>query len=153
MQKHRAGQSAPDTSLIMTCGNFDPLHFGHIDGFCQAKSWFDVSGNASMHLIVQLDDDETVAEQKGVGRPVWPLPLRAAALAAVDLVSLVIPFRGGVPDEIIKLIMPDGYFKGSDRSWEDTPERQVLERMRIPFFRTKRRIRLSSSAMIERVAF
>jgi len=51
---------------------------------------------------------------KGADRPINPLDDRLAVLAALESVSLVIPFEEDTPIELIKLVRPDHLVKGGD---------------------------------------
>lgn len=134
--------------LCMTAGNFDPLHWGHIDGFYQGllpdftEHLFD-----SPALFVCVDSDRDVQCQKGLLRPHYPLIGRVSMLAALDCVTCVIPFRGGKTDAMIESVRPDWFFKGDDRSWQDTPEREILTRLGITMHRVQRRITVTSTGL------
>jgi len=57
---------------------------------------------------------------KGGDRPVNPLEDRAAVLAALASVDLVVPFDADTPRELIVACMPDVLVKGGDYTAETT---------------------------------
>jgi D-beta-D-heptose 7-phosphate kinase/D-beta-D-heptose 1-phosphate adenosyltransferase len=137
--------------IAMTCGNFDPPHAGHVDGFSQG---IDLIGACErvrpdhVKLLVGIDGDADVKRQKIDGRPYMPLVQRMMVLAAFGCVSAVVPFRGGLSDPLIEIVRPHGFFKGSDRTWWTTPERVVLLRTGTKFHRVVRRLPLTSTEFI-----
>src|SRR5262245_45210566 len=66
-------------------GCFDLLHVGHIRYLESAAAEAD-------RLIVALNDDESVRQLKGEGRPVMPASDRAELLAALRSVDFVVVF-------------------------------------------------------------
>ncbi len=93
--------------IVATNGCFDILHPGHIHYLQQAKQLGD-------RLIVLVNSDASVKRLKGEGRPINPLPHRAAMLAALECVDWVIPFDADTPAESICRILPDVLVKGGD---------------------------------------
>ncbi len=94
--------------LIFTNGCFDILHRGHVDYLEQAAHF-------GASLIVAVNTDASVRRlEKGMDRPINTLEDRMAILAALACVSLVIPFDGDTPLDLIKLIRPDHLVKGGD---------------------------------------
>jgi len=95
-------------------GGFDLLHPGHIKHFELAKKLCDV-------LIVSITSDKFVRSRKGLGRPVYPDKIRAYMAASIECVDYVVisDFKLGV--EIIKLLKPTIYIKGSDYINKKTP--------------------------------
>ena len=90
-----------------TNGCFDLLHPGHISLLNQARAACDV-------LIVGLNSDESVRRLKGDGRPVQPEHGRAAVLASLTSVDLVVIFSEDTPLELIDALRPDLLVKGQD---------------------------------------
>ena len=94
--------------LVFTNGCFDILHRGHIDYLEQAAHF-------GASLIVAVNTDASVRRlEKGTDRPINTLEDRMAILAALACVSLVVPFDGDTPLDLIKLIRPDHLVKGGD---------------------------------------
>lgn len=109
--------------LVFTNGCFDILHRGHVTYLEQAAQL----GNS---LVVGINDDASVRRQnKGGGRPINSLADRAAVLAALASVDLVVPFGEDTPLTLIMTIQPDHLVKGGD--WplnEIVGAKEVLER-------------------------
>jgi len=70
---------------VFTNGCYDILHPGHIDLLNYASSLGD-------RLIVCLDTDERVKQNKGTDRPINSLAVRAKIVSALKPVSAVLPF-------------------------------------------------------------
>ncbi|HOA05842.1 MAG TPA: adenylyltransferase/cytidyltransferase family protein [Candidatus Fermentibacter daniensis] len=99
-------------TLVFTNGCFDVLHPGHLLILETARSMGDF-------LVVGLNTDRSVKALKGPGRPAVPLSGRAAMLAALAPVDLVIPFDEDTPARLIREIRPHVLVKGGDYSAED----------------------------------
>ncbi|MBL6941264.1 MAG: D-glycero-beta-D-manno-heptose-7-phosphate kinase [Rhodospirillales bacterium] len=92
-----------------TNGCFDLLHPGHISLLSQARE-------ASGKLIVGLNSDTSVKLLKGEGRPIQTEAARAAVLASLASVDLVIIFSEQTPLKLIEELRPDVLIKGADYS-------------------------------------
>jgi D-beta-D-heptose 7-phosphate kinase / D-beta-D-heptose 1-phosphate adenosyltransferase len=90
-----------------TNGCFDLLHPGHVSLLTQAKSACD-------RLVVGLNSDASAARLKGPGRPVQGEAARAAVLASLAAVDLVIVFEEDTPLDLIAEIRPAVLVKGAD---------------------------------------
>ena len=90
-----------------TNGCFDLLHRGHLHSLDQAARRVD-------RLVVGVNTDASTMRLKGPGRPVQDLDTRAAVLAALKFVDLVVPFDEDTPAELIETVVPDVLFKGAD---------------------------------------
>jgi rfaE bifunctional protein nucleotidyltransferase chain/domain len=94
--------------LVFTNGCFDILHRGHVTYLAQARALGAV-------LVVGVNSDESVRRQnKAPDRPVNPLADRMAVLAALESVSLVVPFDEDTPLRLILELRPDVLVKGGD---------------------------------------
>ena len=93
--------------LVFTNGCFDLLHPGHIEYLIAARA-------LGSHLIVGINDDDSVRQLKGTSRPLNPLPDRMTMLAALQCVDYVIPFSEDTPLELISQIRPQVIVKGGD---------------------------------------
>ena len=101
--------------LVFTNGCFDILHRGHVTYLGQARA-------LGAAMVVALNSDASVRRQgKGDDRPINRQDDRLALLAALESVSLVIPFDTDTPLDLILAIHPDVLVKGGDWS----PERIV----------------------------
>lgn len=90
-----------------TNGCFDLIHPGHVSLLTQARAACD-------RLVVGLNSDASVARLKGAGRPVQSEAARAAVLASLAGVDLVVIFTEDTPLRLIKALRPDVLVKGSD---------------------------------------
>ena len=94
-----------------TNGCFDLLHPGHIHLLEQARAACD-------RLVVGLNSDSSVRRLKGPTRPVQQEAARAAVLASLSCVDLVVAFDEETPVELIRAIRPELLVKGADYSVE-----------------------------------
>ncbi|HYM01593.1 MAG TPA: D-glycero-beta-D-manno-heptose-7-phosphate kinase [Stellaceae bacterium] len=90
-----------------TNGCFDLLHPGHVALLSQARTACD-------RLVVGINSDASVRRLKGAGRPVQNETARAAVLASLASVDLVIVFEEDTPRTLIVEIRPDVLVKGAD---------------------------------------
>ena len=101
--------------LVFTNGCFDVLHRGHVTYLAQARA-------LGAALVVGVNSDASVKSLgKGDDRPVNVQDDRLAVLAALESVSLVVPFDEDTPLELILACRPDILVKGGD--W--TPDKIV----------------------------
>ena len=106
--------------IVFTNGCFDILHVGHIQYLQQARALGDV-------LVVALNDDASVRQLKGPGRPVTPQEQRAQIIAALACVDYVTLFSEATPLELITQLRPDVLVKGGDYTPETVVGRNVVE--------------------------
>ena len=102
----KAAQANGET-VVMTNGCFDIIHAGHIQYLTQARQ-------LGEHLIIAVNDDDSVRRLKGNNRPINTLEKRMAVLNALECVDWVIPFSQDTPKDLICQILPDVLVKGSD---------------------------------------
>jgi D-beta-D-heptose 7-phosphate kinase/D-beta-D-heptose 1-phosphate adenosyltransferase len=88
-----------------TNGCFDLLHPGHVALLGQAKAACD-------RLVVGLNSDASTARLKGPRRPVQSETERAAVLALLAAVDLIVVFEEDTPLELIRDIRPQLLIKG-----------------------------------------
>jgi len=98
---------AAGEEVVFTNGCFDILHAGH----CQI---LEQSRRVGDRLVVGLNADDSVRRLKGPTRPVNPQEDRAAVLAALACVDLVVLFDQDTPLELITTLRPDVLVKGQD---------------------------------------
>jgi D-beta-D-heptose 7-phosphate kinase/D-beta-D-heptose 1-phosphate adenosyltransferase len=90
-----------------TNGCFDLLHQGHLYSLGQAARRVD-------RLVVGINSDASARRLKGPGRPVQDEATRAAVLAGLRFVDLVVAFEEDTPEALIRQLTPDLLFKGAD---------------------------------------
>ena len=98
-----------DMRIGFTNGCFDLLHPGHVSLMNQAKAACD-------RLVVGLNSDDSARRLKGEGRPVQSEAGRAAVLASLAVIDMVVIFADDTPIELIKTLKPDVLVKGADYS-------------------------------------
>jgi D-glycero-beta-D-manno-heptose 1-phosphate adenylyltransferase len=95
---------------VFTNGVFDILHRGHVTYLARARA---LGGS----LIVGVNTDASVRRLgKGDERPLNPLDDRLAVLAALESVSLAVPFDEDTPLALVLECHPDIIVKGGDYS-------------------------------------
>ena len=127
--KHRASEELPalledlrrrNQKVVLTNGCFDLIHVGHIQLVSAAKELGDF-------LIVAIDDDASVRQLKGPGRPVIEAAERIRILSALDSVDAVVVFASEDLEKLIEMVKPDILAKGSNyQSDEVRGHAQVL---------------------------
>jgi rfaE bifunctional protein nucleotidyltransferase chain/domain len=65
-------------------------------------------------LVVGLNGDQSVRLLKGPGRPILPATDRAAVLAALRAVDVVVVFHEPTAEVLVAAMHPDIYVKGDD---------------------------------------
>ncbi|MDR4506367.1 MAG: D-glycero-beta-D-manno-heptose 1-phosphate adenylyltransferase [Candidatus Scalindua sp.] len=93
--------------IVFTNGCFDILHVGHVEYLKFSRCQGDI-------LIVGLNTDRSVREQKGPKRPFVPEEERARLVSALEDVSYVVFFDELTPGKLIQRIKPDILVKGED---------------------------------------
>lgn len=94
--------------LVFTNGCFDVLHRGHVTYLAQARA-------LGAALVVGVNSDASVKRlDKGDDRPINPQHDRMMVLAALESVSLVMPFEEDTPLNLILACRPDILVKGGD---------------------------------------
>ena len=104
---HAARWRRNGLKLAFTNGCFDLLHPGHVALLGQARA-------AADRLVVGLNSDASVARLKGPGRPVQNEQARAAVLASLASVDMVVLFEEDTPLSLIGELRPDILVKGAD---------------------------------------
>ncbi len=98
--------------LVFTNGCFDLIHFGHLQYLEQARQLGD-------RLIVGLNSDASVTRLKGPQRPIKDQKTRAALLASLFFVDMVVAFEEDTPLQLIQKLVPDVLIKGGDYTIEN----------------------------------
>ena len=99
---HQAGKR-----IVWTNGCFDIMHAGHAQYLNFARR----QGDA---LIVGVNSDASIRNNKGPGRPIVGQEDRAEVLAALECVDYVVIFDEPTPLDMIRAIRPDVLVKGAD---------------------------------------
>lgn len=107
--------------VATTNGCFDLLHAGHVSGLQFARAQAD-------RLVVLLNTDDSVRALKGTARPHIPFAQRAAVLAALRCVDLVVALADSDPRDLLDQLRPDVHCKGGDYAGQRLIEADVVER-------------------------
>lgn len=100
---------AHQEKIVFTNGCFDILHAGHVTYLEQARAQGD-------RLVVAINDDASVANLKGPGRPINSVDRRMAVLAGLGAVDWVVSFAESTPENLLREVKPDVLVKGGDYS-------------------------------------
>jgi rfaE bifunctional protein nucleotidyltransferase chain/domain len=114
----QADQAAGRT-VAFANGCFDLLHVGHTRYLAGAAAQAD-------RLVVAINDDQSVNDLKGAGRPIMGAADRAEMVAALEGVDYVFWFSGPDVNRLLQLLKPDVHCKGTDYTVETVPERQTV---------------------------
>ena len=105
--RHIEAARGDGKTVVFTNGCFDLIHRGHVD-------LLGVAGDLGDLLVVGMNTDDSVRRLKGSSRPWMPEDDRAAVIAALASVDLVVLFDEDTPLELIREIGPDVLVKGAD---------------------------------------
>ena len=114
-----AGFRRNKESVALANGCFDLLHVGHVRYLQGAKLEAD-------RLVVAVNDDSSVTEIKGAGRPILPVSARAELVSALLVVDAVVIFSGLTVNDVLRAIRPNVHCKGTDSTVETVPERETV---------------------------
>lgn len=112
-------ERAAGRTIAFANGCFDILHVGHIRYLESAAREADV-------LVVALNDDESVRQLKGDGRPILGANDRAELVAALRCVDYVVIFSETTVGPLLTALRPDVHCKGTDYTVESVPEREIV---------------------------
>jgi rfaE bifunctional protein nucleotidyltransferase chain/domain len=107
-------------TVALANGCVDLLHGGHVRYLQGAAREADV-------LVVAVNDDASVRDLKGDGRPLLPGAARAELVAALDGVDYVVLFGEPTVGSLLEALRPDVHCKGTDYTVETVPERAIVE--------------------------
>jgi rfaE bifunctional protein nucleotidyltransferase chain/domain len=110
---------AAGRTVALANGCFDLLHVGHV-------RYLEAASAEADRLIVAVNDDGSVAELKGAGRPVMPEADRAELVAGLRAVDYVVLFGEPTVTELLRELQPDVHCKGTDYTADTVPERDVV---------------------------
>jgi D-glycero-beta-D-manno-heptose 1-phosphate adenylyltransferase len=106
--------------VVLTNGVFDILHRGHVTYLAQAR-------DQGASLVVAVNTDASVKRLgKGDDRPINACEDRMAILAALEAVSMVVPFDEDTALEVVQQARPDVYVKGGDYDMTAIPEGKAV---------------------------
>lgn len=106
--------------VVLTNGVFDILHRGHVTYLAQARE-------QGASLVVAVNTDASVKRLgKGDDRPINSCEDRMAILAALEAVSMVVPFDEDTALEVVQQARPDVYVKGGDYDMTAIPEGKAV---------------------------
>jgi rfaE bifunctional protein nucleotidyltransferase chain/domain len=106
--------------VVLTNGVFDILHRGHVTYLAQARA-------LGASLVVAANTDASVKRLgKGDDRPLNNCEDRMAVLAALESVSLVVPFDEDTALQVVQEAKPAIYAKGGDYDMRAIPEGQAV---------------------------
>jgi rfaE bifunctional protein nucleotidyltransferase chain/domain len=106
--------------VVLTNGVFDILHRGHVTYLAQARE-------LGASLVVAVNTDASVKRLgKGDDRPINNCDDRMALLAALESVSMVVPFDEDTALEVVQEARPDIYVKGGDYDMNAIPEGRAV---------------------------
>ena len=107
--ENRAAQiAALPRPMVFTNGVFDILHRGHV-------GYLDHARRLGASLVVGINSDASARRLgKGGDRPINSLEDRIAVLAALESVTLAIPFDEDTPLALVLECHPDVIVKGAD---------------------------------------
>jgi rfaE bifunctional protein nucleotidyltransferase chain/domain len=114
-----ARDRAAGRTVAFANGCFDVLHVGHVRYVQGARAEAD-------RLIVAVNDDRSVAQLKGEGRPILPAAERAELVAGLRGVDYVVIFGDATVERLLTRLKPDVHCKGTDYTIDSVPERATV---------------------------
>jgi rfaE bifunctional protein nucleotidyltransferase chain/domain len=106
-------------TIAFANGCFDLLHVGHLRYLEAAAAEADI-------LVVAINDDASVEQLKGRGRPIMAAGHRAELVAALRCVDFVVIFPEPTVGPLLEALMPDVHCKGTDYTVDSVPERAMV---------------------------
>lgn len=135
---------AQGKKVVFTNGCFDLLHAGHVEYLEKASTMGDL-------LVVGINTDGSVEALKGSGRPILALEDRAAVLAGLACVDVLVPFHEADPLRLIQALSPDVLVKGADWPEEAVVGAELVREKGGRVERIELRKGISTSIIIERI--
>lgn len=124
LQSLLAGHKQRGQCVVFANGCFDVLHVGHVRYLQAARAEGDI-------LVVGINDDASVRNLKGPGRPILDQAARALLVAAVREVDYVVVFSEPSAEALLHDLRPDVHAKGTDYTAETVPERATAKSLGI----------------------
>ena len=107
--------------VVTTNGVFDIIHLGHVRCLEEAKRLGDV-------LIVGVNTNSSVKQNKGNKRPINDEKSRIGVLAGLESVDYVFLFNNKDPRSWISKIKPDFHVKAGDYKLNNIVEKDAVEK-------------------------
>lgn len=107
--------------IVTTNGVFDILHFGHVKYLEEAKKLGDI-------LIVGVNTDKSVKQNKGDKRPINNEKLRIGVLAGLESVDYAFLFNEKNPIKWISMLKPNIHVKAGDYKLSQIIEKGAVEK-------------------------
>jgi D-beta-D-heptose 7-phosphate kinase/D-beta-D-heptose 1-phosphate adenosyltransferase len=104
----------------LTQGGFDPLRPGHVHLLEQARG-------ASDRLVVAVDSDSGLRRRKGAGRPLQPEAVRAARLASLPCVDLVVVHDADMLADLLRAMRPDLLVNGASGGTDPAADADLMQ--------------------------
>lgn len=144
LQSVLSAARAAGKRIGFSSGVFDLIHPGHVDYLTKAKKLCDV-------LIVGVNSDHSVKQNKGPSRPICTELDRAAVIAGLSVVDYAFIFHELNNQTNIAALKPDVYIKAGDYKKEQLTSARQVESYGgkveiVPFLPG-----LSSSAIIDKI--
>ena len=131
---------------IVTCnGCFDILHTGHIKFLTEAKEQGDI-------LIVGLNSDSSVKQNKGPDRPINNENDRALVLSKLEMVDYVVIFNEKTPIRLLEIIKPNIHCNGEEYG-ENCIESETVKKNNGKIHLIKLKDGFSTTDIIKRLSF
>lgn len=119
LQRLVAADRRAGKRIAFANGCFDILHVGHV-------RYLEGAAREADRLIVAVNDDGSVRELKGEGRPILPADARAELVAALRCVDYVVLFPERSVERLLLALRPDVHCKGTDYTVDTVPERETV---------------------------
>ena len=107
--------------IVTTNGVFDIIHLGHVKYLEEAKKLGDV-------LIVGVNTDSSVKQNKGDKRPINGEKSRIGVLAGIESVDYVFLFNEKYPRNWLEKIKPNVHVKAGDYRLRQVIEKGIVEK-------------------------
>ena len=118
VEQIRADRAAGWT-IAFANGCFDVLHVGHVRYLAGSAAEAD-------RLVVAVNDDASVTQLKGEGRPVQVAADRAELVASLEMVDYVVVFPDLTVERLLSILQPEVHCKGPDYTVDTVPEKEVV---------------------------
>ena len=130
--------------IVTTNGVFDILHYGHVKYLEEAKKLGDI-------LIVGINTDKSVKQNKGDKRPINNEKSRIEVLAALESVDYVFLFNEKDPRNWLDKLKPNIHVKAGDYKISQIIEKDVVERNGGKIVIAKAEKGYSTTSLIEKI--